>query len=761
MADSLIKKNKHGYGYGYGQGYGYGERVPLLPSGKRNLRIALIILFIGLGWLGYRFLIWHEARQLTASAISWERAEVEDAWEHLESVSLWAVDIERFKNIRLTLLLERDPVAAFTYAQRAIANEEGLEYKRPEFAWNALLLAAIRSQNWTGLEQSLQEVENRQTLPKDSPEVLTAQAWLELSKGESVKAWETLQDALERNPYDTEARLLRSELQTRSGDRGDRNQALVSLREIIGQNSSDSIRASMLLLSSGLLPTVEADWKTEIEHLAANPYLETHYLFARPAALRISLSHIRGRSPELSYRFAKQLSNLEVASAEEVAEYAFNAQELGELAEAEEAIATYRSKSEEQPLGLWLDTRQAWFNENLEVTLQGCRDGLRTAQATRFLPLLAAFAQDQDLAISDTYKRDALSLIIEYNNLTIHQWDFAARALWPLQEDMQVLLTKQALSWSVDRPLLASRFLIDHNRPQEALTALERLPTPQPSEAIELRFRALVLQGSYSEARTLLQDSTDVTPFTRRSGELMLALLVGNESEIKGSWDQAWGLAEKLRSPAAFTALGDLCFEYDRLGLALRAYKKAKSLAPALTVSPDSLRRFAQLLLVEKQTGEALDLIAQALFAEPASVELQRQWAYYSILLNNDLLPAKDKARALFDRRSEEADIAVTMAFAYLRTGQKARALALLEQGGGTRVKSNANRAILYAALVANGENERAEILRENIDLAALLPEEVALIEEYQPVLIEEIELPEFAEDARLIDLQNAKEAKR
>ncbi len=754
----LIKENKHGYGYGYG--YGYGEDVPLLPQGKRNLTIALIIIALGLTWLGYRFLIWHELRQLNAASVSWSSGDPDAAWKHLRSVGQWAVDKEHYQKTTLTLLLERDPATALTYAQGMIAESDFAEYKDPNFPQRAQLWAAIRSQNWETLSHTLSELEQRGALSEDSPQRLTAEAWLLLSQGESKAAWESLQQALKRNPYDTEARLLRSELQARSNNRADRNQALVSLREVVAKGDSDSVRASLLLLTSGLLE-LEADWQSEIARLAENPYLETHYLFARDTALRATLAAIRGRDAELCYRFTRQLAAFSSIQSQELAEWCFYAQEVGELEEATQALQRYIESNDSHPLEGWLQARQAWYQRDLDTALELSGKGLETAQSARFLPLLAAFAQEQDYDIAPTQQKAALTLLVDFPGLNELQWDFAARQLWALDPSQHDKLVEQALNWSQRKPILASRFLLDQEQAKEALQALEPIGSPLPNAAIELKFRALVELRKLEDARKLLDETPAITPFTQLSGKLMLALLSGESSKIETNWQIAWEFAQAQKNPAALAALGDLCFEYKAYSKAQQAYRLSQDIDPSLPISADSLRRIATLELDAKQTRTALDLIELALSRDPKSVELQRQWSYYSILLNTKVLEAKDILRALYERRKEDQAIATAMAFSYLRTGQKGRALALLELKATDETESESHKAIRYAALIANGRKEEAAQLREQINESKLLPEELALIDEFEPVVIEKITLPEIQDDARLIDLQKDREEER
>ena len=63
-------------------------------------------------------------------------------------------------------------------------------------------------------------------------------------------------------------------------------------------------------------------------------------------------------------------------------------------------------------LSLWLRARQAWYEQAFPQAIELYAKGLASPQAARFLPLLAAFAQDQAFDVPADQQQAAIELLL-------------------------------------------------------------------------------------------------------------------------------------------------------------------------------------------------------------------------------------------------------------------------------------------------------------------------------------------------------------
>lgn len=749
MASPLIKKN----GYGYHYGYGYGAPIPLLPSGKKTLIGAILILVTGVLWIFLKLFIWNENRNLTASRVAWFDNEPVLALQRFQKVNKWAVSDEAYAALQATILLEHDPARALALLSELENNEKSSDWRSLEQLKRIRLEAAARSQDWKALQLEIDSFAVQAS--HHDVDLLVAKANQSLNQGKYEEGFQLLESALRKNPFHAQALFLKAEIQALSGDLIQRNQARVSLSRIAKTGGPEAFRAKLQLIGNSLLEPESKEWRSTVNSLEHSPYLNFHYLTHRDSVLHATLATLGEQAPSLSYKLTKNLLQQESATAQDLAKAIYFAQESGLAAEATEHLESPLANGLPRHDRLWLYARQNFIEGAHRPALERSKTGIEENGDKRLIALIAKIAEGTASSVPAEIRVDAARFLFNRSDLQASQWAFAANKLWELQPvDTQALVSK-AKRYAKEKPLEIAAFLLSKNLPESCLEALQHAPPPSENVyAASLRFQALIASNQLDLAQSLLENTPAVSPMTKGTGLLMISFLRSNSEEQEQNWQDAWRAATIADTPRAYASLGDLCFEFGQDDWANSAYQAAEQKDPRLAIGQESLQRYSKLLVRQGKTKQAHDVLARALKHSPPTKghELSNNWAYLSLLINGDVLAAKDTLNDTRDSLANTQTWARAMALALLKTGQGKSALETLRSLANHEPNSleNSTLAVYYAAASANDEDEVAESLMAKIERSKLLPEEIALIEEFTPITVEKITLPQINDDERL-----------
>lgn len=166
-----------------------------------------------------------------------------------------------------------------------------------------------------------------------------------------------------------------------------------------------------------------------------------------------------------------------------------------------------------------------------------------------------------------------------------------------------------------------------------------------------------------------------------------------------------------------------------KLGL----FDQAREALERLTQLPSARRKaFERLVQLEQREGSVRtlrDTLKRMNVAYPRDLSVKNDLAYANLLLNENITQSVEAAEELVNDGSPYLANRVTLALAYYRMGQPARALEVLEplEVDWSQARSGF-RAVYAAILRANGRGADANALLVDLDLPSLLKEEQDLL---------------------------------
>ena len=157
---------------------------------------------------------------------------------------------------------------------------------------------------------------------------------------------------------------------------------------------------------------------------------------------------------------------------------------------------------------------------------------------------------------------------------------------------------------------------------------------------------------------------------------------------------------------------------------------QAESIYRSLTVNPSAARNaYIELLGMANSTSAIRSLLADMLKHWPKDPAIQNDYAYYCILLGEDVEQHQQTAIQLVNQSPSFLSHRSTLALAFLRLSQPKEALELYK---GLETKWELApirfRAIYAAVLNANGQKDEARKMLESFKIDALRPEEQELV---------------------------------
>lgn len=142
-----------------------------------------------------------------------------------------------------------------------------------------------------------------------------------------------------------------------------------------------------------------------------------------------------------------------------------------------------------------------------------------------------------------------------------------------------------------------------------------------------------------------------------------------------------------------------------------------------------ALSSLNELYQAQKNTSGLLRVSEELHRLFPSNEGIQNNLAFYSALLNTRLDRAVPLIETLYQAHPQEPEIASTFSLAMLRKGEFKKALEALEKLPPAQRSSKAIAPYFAAALAANGRMAEALKIKESVDSASLLPQEIELLQ--------------------------------
>ncbi len=716
--------------------------VFLTSRGWINLSILVAAIAFSFCWVGWKYMKRQAHRHLESASIAWVEQKPELAWERIESVDTNWIDPSSYHSLYAKMLVVSDPLKALEHLEQwekaanlnEIARQQILRLK---------LHAHIQASDWKGLAALVESIRAKSLLPEVDSDLLISEAWLAFEQQDLETVRSKTIAALHSNPHNQEALIFRSSLQSVGTQVIERNQARASLMPIAESESPNAIRALVILLASQL-SVDDNDWQRTIELLKANPYFESHYALQKRESLNALVARLRERDPELAYRLASRAVEKPGAGKKEKLQAVYLAQQIGQISDARDFLDSLSPEEADASSKRWLLARQALLENDpttaVELALEGSDD---SPLESRFQQILLEAASSATADEHQPARKRALETLIHQQSLSTQAWLQTAALAWDDLPRLRPPLLEAGLSKAKSQPLPIAQFFSSKGELQTALLVLEsageqiRNPT-----GYAIKLNALLGTEQWEKAERLIENADYLQdPYLSLAGKVLLAFKTKSEAEQSKIWDEAIATTEALPQAGAKLAnLGDIAFEHQQTAKAGEAYEKAATAAKLADLPLKALMRYAQIEGDAGRTEACLRILEAAQPMAPQNRNLQYEIARLSLLLNRDILRAKDLLAPL---DPELPQTKALLALAHLRTAQPKRAYRELEAYATAPMElSNNMRPILYATLVANNEADLAESVLEQIEPEELLPEERDLLQRYAPVVIEKVVVP-------------------
>lgn len=242
---------------------------------------------------------------------------------------------------------------------------------------------------------------------------------------------------------------------------------------------------------------------------------------------------------------------------------------------------------------------------------------------------------------------------------------------------------------------------------------LEAVDEKRGRESLALydhRLRALTVVKGPEAAEEWLQN-----PHEKSSGMavwMMRAKLAAAKKDGAGAleaWEKAFGLADKEKKAETFVALYRNGLEIGQLDAAVKAVLEAAKNPSGAFPASSQLQPAFEHLYEDNRLEDLLLLTWTALSREKNNLHLVNNFIYISMVLNREGNDYVAQAGKVVEALPDVAGLRSTLAFAFLRAGQFAEALKVLEDVKVEWSKEPpSSRAIRAVALEKNGRKEEA-----------------------------------------------------
>ncbi len=277
---------------------------------------------------------------------------------------------------------------------------------------------------------------------------------------------------------------------------------------------------------------------------------------------------------------------------------------------------------------------------------------------------------------------------------------------------------------------IAARWLYSHDQPDLALELATQADSIESKDLFQVRLDALAHTGDWTEVVHELADThvpisqTLVFLYRARAAQAM-----GDPAGGKTNWDRA--------RDAATTEPGMLDYLAD-YALKLGEYDEAEKTYARIAQSPvEAEAAYTALVKLVAAHGSAIDLLEvlrQMTAALPEKPEAENDWAYLSLLLNQNVKQAAKDARQLVAEHPEMLAYRSTLALAYLRQSDFSGARKVYEgQQIDWQAAPGSWKMVYAVVLAANGNQVGAQKFALTINRSQLTPEERILLSTWLP----------------------------
>lgn len=236
---------------------------------------------------------------------------------------------------------------------------------------------------------------------------------------------------------------------------------------------------------------------------------------------------------------------------------------------------------------------------------------------------------------------------------------------------------------------------------------------------------ALSALKRWDEVQRILEGKN--LPLEETHAQLFLARSFKEQGDL-GKANLHWGRAHTAAAPSLehMLYLATYAMKSGENEQAERAYRKlasnAKTARPAYGVLLDFARK-------RGETLELFKVLAEMHERWPNDAAISNDYAYLSLLLNRNVNPCLEIAKALVEQSPDSLPHRTTLALAYYRKGSFASALKVYDNLNIPWAKMDKSMYAIYAAVLAqNFQEKKAREIMATIKLDSLRPEELALL---------------------------------
>ncbi|MEM1058829.1 MAG: hypothetical protein AAGK14_06245 [Verrucomicrobiota bacterium] len=303
-------------------------------------------------------------------------------------------------------------------------------------------------------------------------------------------------------------------------------------------------------------------------------------------------------------------------------------------------------------------------------------------------------------------------------------WTLQMQNLPPSERESYLQRKLESLKPRPEQLALIGRWLNSLNYPELTLRWLPAETARSSPELFRLRLDALAQQRQYRRIVDLLDDPTiPVDPTQRALYRARVAAQLG-DPQVELLWGQL--LTAARRHPTTQLRLAEQLEAINQPDLAFSIYEM-------MTQNPSTARYgFYQLLRYYQERRNTRGLwrtLERMAHAFPDNDNLWQQALYARFLLDEGDAKSVARSEKLVQQHPSEMSHRITLALAYLRQNRPADAWQLLDHASVRfPLLQPGWQAVYTATLSRNQQPERADQLREEIDLLRLSSEESALL---------------------------------
>lgn len=701
------------------------------PPGVDRLRLILIgtiVLFVtAAGLLGTRdYLRWRHGRLGTEVMRSVATNDFRTAELALGRMHPAWVEADFLRVCRLAVWRVTDPAAVLQELQPDLTTRTASS--------DHLRLAVEAALRLRRLDEAARLLADLQQRRHADVETGFFTAWLAFERADFTAALPPLRDALAREPVHRGARLLRASLLLRSASYPEQVRGRAELRELSVGSDLLALDARVTYAASHRTVDTPVERAAALQAVLAHPLADHAHVLHRTDVLQSLLG--AGQGLPLA-TVTPVVERLRAASGEDpraLEVVIFLLQESGRITEAAPLLQTLDRVSPDHANTRVLEGRQCVLETRWPEAVAALRAGIARAEATPSPPLfgLAHMLLDPARPVPAALRREAAELACGLPVENFAFWLQVRQRLLELAPDQREELIAEVRAIAQgQRRLPAAEWLLRMNAPA---AVLEIVAPGDGMHGTYLAFEANLALRHFEAAAALVSvlDAVSVDGALLRA-RLALAHHDGSEAtrcfhaglthaRVAGASDDVLRLA----SGAAHLGLPDEA----RAAFALIG---EEVLAERIRAQGESVGLWLDLTLQAGDSQQA-HRIARCLATKPGMEGRGRYWVtYLDLLLNENVLAAKDAARDLLAAAPQDPGSRAVYALAQLRTGQKSAALTTLHdtgQGDSDASLPRPTRVVLAAVYAANGLSAEAERWREAAESGTnLLPEEASLFD--------------------------------